>query len=172
VRAVGLQWIPVPRYPGRLVEALMKRRQGTGRSRRPPRERDRQPRQLMGRHRPSAEDELGRGPRRLAPHAPMSATVHPPIRKTAIEISVVEVEQLAVRPEHAAELLSMSDDFCREHVLPHVAVGYIGRLRLVPIGALTTWLEDSAVHRVGATRTCHDRGGPCAQGRTHRLAAA
>jgi hypothetical protein len=68
-----------------------------------------------------------------------------------MEIRVVEVEQLAVRPERAAELLSMSDDFFRKHVLPHIAVVYVGRLRLVPITALTAWLESNAVRRVGAT---------------------
>ena len=73
-------------------------------------------------------------------------------RGTATEIRVVEVEQLAVRPERAAELLSMSDDFFRKHVLPHVAVVYVGRLRLVPIRAFATWLEDNAVRRVGVTR--------------------
>jgi hypothetical protein len=46
----------------------------------------------------------------------------------------------------------MSDDFFRKHVLPHIAVVYVGRLRLVPIKALATWLEDNAVRRVGATR--------------------
>jgi hypothetical protein len=46
----------------------------------------------------------------------------------------------------------MSDDFFRKHVLPHIAVVYVGRLRLVPINALATWLEDNAVRRVGTTR--------------------
>jgi hypothetical protein len=82
----------------------------------------------------------------------MSVAAHPASRGTATEIRVVEVEQLAVRPERAAELLSMSDDFFRKHVLPHVAVVYVGRLRLVPIKALARWLEDNAVRRVGATR--------------------
>ena len=82
----------------------------------------------------------------------MSTTAHPVSRRTATEIRVVAVEQLAVRPERAAELLSMSDDSFREHVLPHIAVVYVGRLRLVPMQALATWLEDTAVRRVGATR--------------------
>ena len=82
----------------------------------------------------------------------MSATAHPVSRRTATEIRVVAVEQLAVRPQQAAELLSMSDDCFRKHVLPHIAVVYVGRLRLVPIKALATWLEDNAVPRVGATR--------------------
>ena len=82
----------------------------------------------------------------------MSVTAHPVSRGTATAIRVVEVEQLAVRPERAAELLSMSDDFFRKHVLPHIAVVYVGRLRLVPIKALTTWLEDNAVRRVWTTR--------------------
>jgi hypothetical protein len=82
----------------------------------------------------------------------MSTTAHLVSRRTATEIRVVAVEQLAVRPERAAELLSMSDDFFRKHVLPHIAVVYVGRLRLVPINALATWLEDNAVRRVGTTR--------------------
>jgi hypothetical protein len=82
----------------------------------------------------------------------MSVTAHPASRGTATEIRVVEVEQLAVRSERAAELLSMSDDFFRKHVLPHIAVVYVGRLRLVPIKALAAWLEDNAVRRVRATR--------------------
>jgi hypothetical protein len=41
---------------------------------------------------------------------------------TETEIQVVAVEQLTVRPERAAELLSMSDDFFRKHVLAQVAV--------------------------------------------------
>jgi hypothetical protein len=82
----------------------------------------------------------------------MSTTPDPVSRRTATEIRVVAVEQLAVRPQRAAELLSMSDDYFREHVLPHIAVVYVGRLRLVPIQALATWLEDNAVRRVGTTR--------------------
>jgi hypothetical protein len=66
----------------------------------------------------------------------MSANAHPVFRRTATEIRVVAVEQLAVRPERAAELLSMCDDFFRKHVLQHIAVVYVGRLRLVPIGPL------------------------------------
>jgi hypothetical protein len=62
----------------------------------------------------------------------MSATAHRVSRGTATEIRVIAVEQLAVRPERAAELLSMSDDFFRKHVLPHIAVVYVGRLRLCP----------------------------------------
>ena len=62
----------------------------------------------------------------------MNATASPASRRTATEIRVVPVEQLAVPPERAAELLSMSDDFFRKHVLPHIAVVYVGRLRLVP----------------------------------------
>jgi hypothetical protein len=81
----------------------------------------------------------------------MSATAHPVSRTTATEIRVVAVDQLAVRPERAAELLSMSDDFFRKHVLPDIAVVYVGRLRLVPIKALTAWLEDNAVRRVWTT---------------------
>jgi hypothetical protein len=82
----------------------------------------------------------------------MSTGADPVAGKTGEEIRVVAVEQLAVRPERAAELLSMSDDFFRKHVLPHIAVVYVGRLRLVPIKALATWLEDNAVRRVTATR--------------------
>jgi hypothetical protein len=67
------------------------------------------------------------------------------------DIRVIPVEQLAVRPERAAELLSMSDDFFRKHVLPDIAVVYVGRLRLVPIKVLTAWLEDNAVRRVWTT---------------------
>jgi len=44
----------------------------------------------------------------------------------------------------------MSDDFFGKHVLPDNAVVYVGRLRLVPIKALTAWLEDNAVRRVHA----------------------
>jgi hypothetical protein len=77
----------------------------------------------------------------------------PPVRQGwGPDIRVIPVEQLAVRPERAAELLSMSDDFFRKHVLPEIAVVYVGRLRLVPIKALRSWLEDHAVRRVGATR--------------------
>jgi len=82
----------------------------------------------------------------------MSATAHQVLRTTATEIRIVPVEQLAVRPERAAELLSMSDDFFRKHVLPEFAVVYVGRLRLVPIKGLATWLEDNAVRRLGTTR--------------------
>ena len=82
----------------------------------------------------------------------MRVTTDPASRVAAMEIRVVEVDQLAVRPERAAELLSMSDDFFRKHVLPHIAVVYVGRLRLVPIKALAGWLQDNAVRRVGATR--------------------
>jgi len=60
----------------------------------------------------------------------MSTTAHPVSRSTATEIRVVPVEQLAVRPERAAELLSMSDDFFRKHVLPDI--GHCGGLRRPP----------------------------------------
>ena len=50
----------------------------------------------------------------------MSATRQQVLRTTATEIRIVPVEQLAVRPERAAELLSMSDDFFRNHVLPEL----------------------------------------------------
>jgi hypothetical protein len=70
----------------------------------------------------------------------------------ATEIRVVDVDRLAVRPERAAELLSMSDDFFRKHVLPHVPVVYVGRLRLVPIKALAAWLEENAQRRVRGSR--------------------
>jgi hypothetical protein len=82
----------------------------------------------------------------------MSVTADAVRQSTRTEIRIVAVEQLAVRPERAAELLSMSGDFFRKHVLPHIAVVYVGRLRLVPIKALATWLEDNAVRRVRATR--------------------
>jgi hypothetical protein len=75
----------------------------------------------------------------------MSATAHPVSQTTATEIRVVEVDQFAVRPE---EVLSRCDDFFRKHVLPHVAVVYVARLRFVPIKALARWLEDRAVRRV------------------------
>jgi hypothetical protein len=77
----------------------------------------------------------------------MSAT-HPVSQTTATEIRVVEVDQFAVRPERAVEVLSRCDDFFRKHVLPHVAVVYVARLRFVPIKALARWLEDRAVRRV------------------------
>jgi len=81
----------------------------------------------------------------------MKAAAHPVRQGWGPDIRVIPVEQLAVRPERAAELLSMSDDFFRKHVLPDIAVVYVGRPRLVPIKALTAWLEDNAVRRVWTT---------------------
>src|SRR5215212_2995552 len=123
----------------------------TGRDRRTAGAGDRQPRRTLGRHRPSSRTKAGGRPQRLPAANAMSTGADPVARKTGEEIRVVAVEQLAVRPERAAELFSMSDDFFRKHVLPHIAVVYVGRLRLVPIKALATWLEDNAVRRVTAT---------------------
>ena len=78
----------------------------------------------------------------------MSVGAHRVSRRMGAEIRVVEVEHLTVRPTRAAELLSTCEDFFRKHVLPHIAVVYVGRLRLVPIKALATWLENNAVRRV------------------------
>jgi hypothetical protein len=85
----------------------------------------------------------------------MSVGAHRVSRRMGAEIKVVEVEHLAVRPTRAAELLSTCEDFFRKHVLRYVAVVYVGRLRLVPVRALATWLENNAVRRVGE-RFRHD----------------
>jgi len=52
--------------------------------------------------------------------------------------------RLGMRPEEAADLLSLSKDSFRRHVLPSIRVVKAGRLTLVPRSELERWLDEEA----------------------------
>lgn len=58
--------------------------------------------------------------------------------------ATVTVPRMAFRLEEAAESLGVSLDFFREHVAPDLKLIRKGRVRLVPVGELDRWIEDSA----------------------------
>lgn len=51
------------------------------------------------------------------------------------------VPRLALRPEQAAKALGVSRSFFFASVLPELRVVRCGRLRLVPVNELESWLE-------------------------------
>lgn len=54
------------------------------------------------------------------------------------------VVPLALRPEQAAEALSVSRDFFDEHVAPDLRWVRRGRLKLVAVAELQRWLDASS----------------------------
>ena len=52
--------------------------------------------------------------------------------------------QISLRPSDAAELLSLSEDAFRRHVMPHLRTVSVGRLTLIPRQELDRWLAENA----------------------------
>jgi len=52
--------------------------------------------------------------------------------------------QISLRPKEAAELLSLSEDAFRTHVLPCLKTIRVGRLTLVPRSELERWSRENA----------------------------
>jgi hypothetical protein len=56
---------------------------------------------------------------------------------------------LALRPEIAAEMLSISLDTFTRHVAPDVRFVPVGRIRLYPVSEIVKWLEREARRELG-----------------------
>ena len=63
---------------------------------------------------------------------------------------VTDISKLAVSVAEAAELLGMSDDHLRRHVLPDLRIIRSGRLRLVPVAELKAWIDGNAARALEA----------------------
>jgi hypothetical protein len=55
------------------------------------------------------------------------------------------VPRLLLSRQEAAEALGMSPSNFDRHVRDHVAVAYIGGLRLYPLSGLQAWIDEQAV---------------------------
>jgi hypothetical protein len=53
--------------------------------------------------------------------------------------------RLAVSPDTAAEMLSVSRDFFDEHIRPHLRVVRTGRRIIVPVSSIESWLNENAI---------------------------
>ena len=53
-------------------------------------------------------------------------------------------EQLLLTLEQAAQRCAMSVKSFRRHVLPHIKVVQVGRMKLVPVAELERWVEESS----------------------------
>lgn len=71
-----------------------------------------------------------------------------------------EPAKLAVSIAEAADLLGMSADHFRRHVLPDLRIVRSGRLKLVPIAELRTWLDSSAARVLAGARLAHGSESP------------
>ncbi|HVC07153.1 MAG TPA: helix-turn-helix domain-containing protein [Solirubrobacterales bacterium] len=67
---------------------------------------------------------------------------------------------LAVGITDAAELLGVSADHFRRHVLGELRIVRSGRLRLVPVSELEAWLDRSASRVLAGARLAHDEKSP------------
>ena len=56
-------------------------------------------------------------------------------------LEAVDPPLIAVRPEQAARMLSVSRSFFDEHILPCLKVTRIGRLKLIPVAELEAWVQ-------------------------------
>ncbi|HEX4305301.1 MAG TPA: helix-turn-helix domain-containing protein [Solirubrobacterales bacterium] len=90
-----------------------------------------------------------------------------------------EPSKLAVSIAEAAEMLGVSADHFRRHVLPDLRIVRSGRLRLVPIAELRDWLDRSAARALDGAPLAHvpanphgDRASAGVQGDAPRLATA
>jgi excisionase family DNA binding protein len=70
--------------------------------------------------------------------------------QTTADPVAVEIPNLTVTIAEAAELLGMSDDHLRRHVLPELRIVRSGRLRLVPVGELEAWIGRNAARALEA----------------------
>jgi excisionase family DNA binding protein len=64
-------------------------------------------------------------------------------------IGASPVPRLALRVEEAAQALGVSDDYFREYIAAELRWVRRGRLRLVPVSALYSWLDDHAERVLG-----------------------
>jgi excisionase family DNA binding protein len=67
---------------------------------------------------------------------------------------------MAVSIAEAAELLGVSADHFRRHVLPDLRVVRSGRLRLVSIAELRDWLDRSAARALDGAPLAHGSANP------------
>lgn len=59
-----------------------------------------------------------------------------------------ELPRLALSKTEAASALGVSVDFFEQHVMPELRIVRRGRRRLIPVGELRRWLDDSAYRTV------------------------
>jgi len=57
--------------------------------------------------------------------------------------------QITLRPSEAADLLSLSEDAFRKHVMPHLSTVQVGRITLIPRDELERWVGDNLFRRRG-----------------------
>jgi hypothetical protein len=58
------------------------------------------------------------------------------------------IPRLALSREEAAAAIGMSLDSWERHVQPSIRMCRLGRMRLVPVGELTRWLDENAERTV------------------------
>lgn len=68
--------------------------------------------------------------------------------------------KLAVSIAEAAELIGVSPDHFRRHVLPDLRIVRSGRLRLIAVAELERWLDRSAARVLAGARLAHDETRP------------
>jgi hypothetical protein len=68
--------------------------------------------------------------------------------------------KLAVSVPGAAELLGVSGDHFRRHVLPDLRIVRSGRLKLVPVVELERWLDAHAARALTGAPLAHDPARP------------
>jgi hypothetical protein len=73
-----------------------------------------------------------------------NSSVRPRARWNSGGTRVAEGPLLALRPEAAAQALGVSRSFFFAAILPELRVVRRGRLRLVPVAELESWLEKNA----------------------------
>lgn len=59
-----------------------------------------------------------------------------------------DLPRLALSKTEAASTLGVSVDFFEQHVMPELRIVRRGRRRLIPVGELRRWLDDSAYRTV------------------------
>jgi hypothetical protein len=68
----------------------------------------------------------------------------PSLEQVLAALRAASVPRLAVMPAEAAELLGVSPDFFRDHILPDLRVVRRGRKVLVALRELERWLDANA----------------------------
>jgi excisionase family DNA binding protein len=68
--------------------------------------------------------------------------------------------KLAVSIAEAADLLGVSADHFRRHVLPDLRIVRSGRLRLIPVAELEGWLDRTAARALTGAPLAHGNGSP------------
>jgi len=58
--------------------------------------------------------------------------------------AAVPTTRLTLRVSEAADALSVSTDYLREHVIPNLKIVRHGRLKLIPISELEAWVDSEA----------------------------